>query len=188
MRVLLASLFTGAIILWGGCSGSDWATREYKDTKGESHTPAQLAGDSGTVFVFLSPECPLCINYAARLKNIHENWQSKGVEMIGISSGDYYTASELEGYKIKHELDFPILMDPDFEVADGLNAEVTPEVFLCNTDMETVYSGAIDNWAISLGRKRVRATEHYLEDALMAHANGKMPKTSETDPVGCFIE
>jgi hypothetical protein len=51
-----------------------------------------------------------------------------------------------------------------------------------------IYQGLLDNWAISLGKKRKHASEHYLADALEAIKNGNDPEVSFTKAVGCIIE
>ena len=48
------------------------------------------------------------------------------------------------------------------------------------------YSGLIDNWATSLGQKRLVITEKYLEQAIKDQLNGKQT-FKKTIPVGCLI-
>ncbi|WP_449436223.1 hypothetical protein [Pedobacter steynii] len=48
------------------------------------------------------------------------------------------------------------------------------------------YSGLIDNWASSLGQKRLVITEKYLEQAIKDLSDGKQT-FKKTIPVGCLI-
>ena len=102
--------------------------------------------------------------------------------------GDYYSRSKIKAYKIKYEIDMLFLLDPRYELTHELKAKVTPEVFVFNPSDDLVYNGAIDNWMVSLGKKRTKVTEHYLLNALSGLKNGQSISPSKTTPVGCFIE
>jgi hypothetical protein len=61
-------------------------------------------------------------------------------------------------------------------------------VFLVNSEGQTIYQGAIDNWAPELGQHRTVITEHYLLDSLNGFVRIGRVSVSTTKPVGCFIE
>ena len=81
-----------------------------------------------------------------------------------------------------------MLFDPDFKLAHYYGATTTPEAVFIDKNGKLLYKGAIDNWAISLGKKRLEATAHYLRDAVENHLSGNVIDPKETKPVGCFIE
>jgi len=143
---------------------------------------------SGTALIFLSPECPLCQNYTVTIDRIQKDFDEKDVAFYGVVSGDFYSQSDIKGFLIKYDLDLPIILDPEFKLANYYKAEITPEAFLIAENGESQYQGAIDNWAISLGQKRQTITERYLEDALNAHLTGGEINPKKTKAVGCFIE
>ncbi len=147
-----------------------------------------FANHSGTVLIFLSPECPLCQNYSVTIDRIQKDFDEKDVAFYGIVSGKYYSDSDIKGFLIKYDLDLPIVLDPELALANHYEAEITPEAFLIAENGESKYQGAIDNWAISLGQKRLTITERYLENAVNAHLTGVEINPKKTKAVGCFIE
>jgi len=141
-----------------------------------------------SVLLFLSPECPLCQNYAPTIQKIQNTFSDKHVSFYGIVSGEFYSREDILKYKLKYGLDLPILLDPEIKLADHFNASITPEVVVLTNNTDVIYTGAIDNWAISLGQKRLQASAHYLNDALSNYLNGKKIAPMKTKAVGCFIE
>jgi len=73
-------------------------------------------------------------------------------------------------------------------MADRFGAVVTPEVFLVDEKGTVLYSGAIDNWFVSLGRNRFAPSEHYLLDAFKEVISGKKVEVSNKPAIGCFLE
>jgi len=147
-----------------------------------------LANKRAIVLVFLSPECPLCKNYTVTLNELLKTYEDKNVALFGIIPGKNYSTSEIEKYNRKYKLKFKLLLDEKYEMSTMLNAKVTPEAFLLNNKGEIIYSGKIDNWAVSLKRKRQIITEHYLTNALSASLNGLPVELERTEPVGCIID
>jgi peroxiredoxin len=171
------------------CSGKDALKDTYDLSDGNAIDLGQTVQSSeSTVLIFLSPECPLCQNYTTTLEALMDKFRGDGVSFYGVLSGDYYTVSEMKGFLIKYDLDLPVILDPKFQLAKKWDATITPEVVLLDKNGENLYQGAIDNWAISLGQKRFKITERYLQDALIARKTGDVIDPKKTNPVGCFIE
>lgn len=141
-----------------------------------------------TVFIFLSPECPLCENYAATLKSLREDFSETEVRFVGIFSGRWYDRETIQRYLARYQPPVTTVLDPNYQFRDYFEAEVTPEVVVVNTRGGVEYQGKIDNWIVSLGQKRTVVNEHYLADALAALLAGDVPPVRETEAVGCFIE
>lgn len=138
--------------------------------------------------LFLSPECPLCQNYTLAIRGLEQEFSSNNIPFVGIISGNYYTKEEVRSYKAKYDLEMDMLFDPDFSLSQFYGATITPEAVLIDKKGDLQYRGAIDNWAISLGKKRLNITEHYLTDALNNFLSGNEIDPQETKAVGCFIE
>lgn len=156
--------------------------------RSEIRLDSALSKNAGIALFFLSPECPLCQNYSVTIDRIQGKFNDDGIAFYGIVSGEYYSESDIKGFLLRYKLDLPILLDPEFKLAEYYGATTTPEVVLIGEGGEGLYQGAIDNWAISLGQKRLTITEHYLEDALSAHLQGEEINPKKTKAVGCFIE
>jgi peroxiredoxin len=136
------------------------------------------------VFVFLSPECPLCKNYLPGLVKLHN--ANKSINFYGIIPGTSYSLKEINELKNEYGINFDLLTDREKRLSKYLGATTTPEVFLINKMGTITYSGLIDNWATSLGQKRLVITEKYLEQAIKDQLNGKQT-FKKTIPVGCLI-
>ncbi len=140
------------------------------------------------VMLFLTPECPLCQNYTVAMRKLEKEYSAKDIPFIGVISGNYYTKDEVRRYKLKYDMEMDILFDPDFKLSKYYGATVTPEAIFIDRKGDLKYRGAIDNWAISLAKKRLNTTEHYLSDALDDFLSGNKINPERTKPVGCFIE
>ena len=141
-----------------------------------------------TVVYFLSPECPLCINYTLAFREISNQFSNDSVVFCGVHSADWFSTEEVENYQLKYNLEFEMLLDSGNQLATVLGASVTPEVFVLNSQSEVLYSGKIDNWVNELGKKKLEVSEHYLKNALLAYQNGRAIEPSRTEPKGCLIE
>lgn len=160
----------------------------FEDTDGATQMVSNYLDENGLVMLFLSPECPLCQNYTVAIRSLQKEYAAKGIPFIGIVSGNFYTKEQVRRYQVKYNLEMDILFDPDFKLSEYYGATVTPEAAFLDKKGELKYRGAIDNWAISLGKKRLNTTEHYLSDALDNFLSGNKINPDETKPVGCFIE
>ncbi len=141
-----------------------------------------------TVIYFLSPECPLCINYTLVMRNLEQKFGSDSLRFYGIYSKEWFSANEVREYQLKYKLEFEMLLDEGNRLANALDASVTPEAFVFDQKGKKVYSGKIDNWVNDLGKKKLEVSENYLENALIAALNGEDIQPKRTEPIGCLIE
>jgi thiol-disulfide isomerase/thioredoxin len=146
------------------------------------------ASSSGAVrlFVFLSPECPLCQNYTRTLNALNRQYAGK-VEFYGIIPGKTYTPEAIAAFAEKYKISYPLLVDGSLRLSRYLQASVTPEAILLNQENQLLYKGAIDNWVKELGKQRIKATENYLQDAMELSLQHKAPAMKRTGAVGCLI-
>ena len=138
------------------------------------------------VYVFLSPECPLCQHYMPELKKLQSVYKNK-IRIKGIIPGRAYSRDTLIYFKNEYAINFSLFIDSVKELSGYLSASVTPEVMLFTKKGERIYQGAIDNWMKELGQKRIKPTEHYLEDAITAALNGRKITVNKTEAKGCLI-
>lgn len=177
------------LIFLSSCGDKSPIGEEFKMLeKGEVRLDSVLRNHAATALFFLSPECPLCQNYSVTIDRIQKDFSEKNIAFYGVVSGEYYSNSDIKGFLIKYKLDLPVILDPELSLANHYEASITPEAFLIGKNGETMYQGAIDNWAISLGQKRQRITEHYFDNALSAYLIGEAINPKKTEAVGCFIE
>jgi len=184
-------LFSAMMIaaFWMGCTDRNVLDVPFTSPDGQAVTlSGKLGENEGLVLIYLSPECPLCKNYTPVIKALQARFEARQIEFLGVVSGNYYSVDSVKEFLKEFSLDMEVIMDPDFEISKVYNAKVTPEVHLINKEGTLVYSGAIDNWAISLGKKRMEADQHFLAEAVDKFLAKKRVDPYETKAVGCLIE
>jgi thiol-disulfide isomerase/thioredoxin len=141
--------------------------------------------DQPVLFIFLSPECPLCQNYTRVLNQLYREYGNR-IAFYGIIPGKTYDAKTINGFAKKYSITYPLYIDRALKLSRYLRATATPEVILLNKN-ELVYKGAIDDWFADIGKQRARATKNFLRDALSRELNGKTVAFKRTKAVGCYI-
>ena len=139
------------------------------------------------LFVFLSPECPLCKNYTTVLNKITKDFPFDSLTIIGIISGKDYSAEEVNSFKKEFSVDFPLFIDPAKKLTNYLEATITPEVVLMNEKGKLIYRGAIDDWVTDLGKNKLRPEKEYLRLAVTQYINHQPISIKKTKPKGCYI-
>jgi thiol-disulfide isomerase/thioredoxin len=153
-----------------------------KDCYGKSY--ALKPAGKNIVYLFLSPECPLCRNYGPILAALQQKY--KDVQFYGVVSGKTFTSHDVAVYVKDYGINFPVLMDGNKHVADALKATVTPEALLVGSNGKEYYRGLIDDWVTGLGAKRAKASKLYLDQAIGNLLQGS-EMVSATTPIGCYI-
>lgn len=139
------------------------------------------------LFIFLSPECPLSQKYVFSLNRIYERYEQQ-VYFVGIFPGKDYKNKDYAAFKKKYNIQFNLINDPKMKLVSALKASKTPEVFLLDSTNSILYQGAIDDWAISLGKNKLKPTKNYLQDAISSSTTGSVVYPKFVEAVGCFIE
>lgn len=166
---------------------TNWFNLALSDLSDQQVALSQFK-NSTVVFIFLSPECPLCQNYSLRINELQLEFENETLHFIGVVAGKFYPKPEINEYLVKHRMRLTVLLDTDFELTRALQATITPEVFVSAPDGTIAYSGAIDNWAINLGQKRLETSEHFLRNALLSMRQKTPINPAKTKAIGCFIE
>ncbi|GAC1445920.1 MAG: hypothetical protein NVSMB56_00620 [Pyrinomonadaceae bacterium] len=156
---------------------------KLSDFNGKSHTFAALKGAKGTVVIFIATQCPVSNAYNERMAQLAHEFQSKGVNVVGINSNATETVEMVKAHAAEHSLTFPILKDKGNKVADTFGAEHTPEAYLFDANNKLVYHGRIDN-----NRNAAQVQSSDLRDAINAVLDGKPVAKSEIKAFGCSIK
>ncbi|HEU4573637.1 MAG TPA: hypothetical protein VFS36_01440 [Chitinophagaceae bacterium] len=138
------------------------------------------------VYVFLSPECPLCIHYVPVLKELQQRYAGK-IIIRGIVPGQAYTPDTLKQFCSEYQINFPLYIDSAKTLTNYLSARVTPEAMVFTMNQKRIYRGAIDDWMNELGQARIKAGKFYLQDAIISGCNRQPVAIRETVAKGCLI-
>lgn len=150
------------------------------------HTHLSTTSKKLLVIAFLSPECPLSKNYSGKLAAFKNKYGS-AVRFVAVIPGSFEDG-EVAAFKEKYLNNWQVLEDKALTLTHYVGGEVTPEVLVINGKSGAlIYKGAIDDWAVSLGKTRMHTTNFYLSDALHNFLNNKQVLISYSKPVGCLI-
>lgn len=156
------------------------------DLKKQKNAVINIDNKLLSLFVFLSPECPLCQNYTKTLNQLQEKFKQQ-VNLYGIIPGHAYTVKEVSDFKLKYKIGYRLFIDTKQKLTNYLQAAVTPQVVLINNKGSLIYTGAIDDWVQSLGKKRLQVSQHYAEDAIKQSLQPEIVKIKKTNAIGCKI-
>lgn len=142
--------------------------------------------------IFMCNHCPFVMHVADALASFAEEYQAKGLAVVGISSNDVRTHPDDSPEKMAAEAEsrgytFPYLYDESQEVALAYRAACTPDFFLFDADHKLAYRGQFDE-------TRPRSTPAQtptgkdLRTAADAMLAGKAPTTKQYPSSGCNIK
>ncbi|HLR33059.1 MAG TPA: redoxin family protein, partial [Fodinibius sp.] len=162
---------------------------EVTDVSGEVLTLAEVAGENGLLVNFSCNTCPWVEAWEDQYNPIAELAGEHGIGVIalnpntairdgGESMEDMQQRAESSNYEFYYAL------DEQAKLAEAFGATRTPDIFLFNSDMELVYTGAIDDDAKS---------EDNVQDPFLKNAIKNMIAGDEIDPkitkaLGCTIK
>ena len=145
---------------------------------------------SAMLVIFMCNHCPFVIHVAEELANLANEYQQKGVAVVGISSNDVENFPQDSPEQMVHEAEqrgytFPYLYDEDQQVARAYRAACTPDFFVFDAAQQLVYRGQMDNSRPDSG---IPVTGGDLRNALDAVlAQGPVPQDQKPS-IGCNIK
>ena len=149
-----------------------------------------LEGAPALLVIFMCNHCPFVVHVADALALLGQEYQAKGVAVVGINSNDVAThpadspeqmvaEAEARGYT------FPYLFDETQEVAKAYHAACTPDFFVFDKDQRLVYRGQMDESRPDSG---VPVTGKDLRAALDAVLAGQSAAEDQVPSMGCNIK
>ena len=138
------------------------------------------------VVVFLAPLCPICQDYTAFLNALNEAWADEPVELVGLFPGEEVTEDDIASFAERYHVTWEMALDVN-GMADSLGAAWTPEVFVLDADGAVHYRGRVNDFYYALGKHRAKPKTHDLRDAVAALLDGRAPRDSTTQAIGCPI-
>ncbi len=111
---------------------------------------ADFADKKGLLVVFMCNHCPFIKHLRKELAEFCNEYQGKGLGVVGISSNDVANYPDDSPEKMVEEAtdagyQFPYLYDESQEVAKAYKAACTPDFFLFEADMTLAYRGQFDD-------------------------------------------
>lgn len=112
---------------------------ELKDINNTYQSFEDLKGEKLTLIDFWATWCKPCMKAIPELKKIHKKYQSKGVEIIGISCDGPRSVSKVGPLSKSLGITYPVLMDIDAEIKTNLNLTAFPSLVFVNPKGEIVW-------------------------------------------------
>ena len=168
-----------------GIDGRNWTLKDFADAK-------------ILVVAFTCNHCPTAQYYQERIKQIVNDYKSKGVALVAIMPNDPKSVrldelgwtdlsdsfAEMKLRAKEIQFNFPYLYDGETEeVSRAYGPVATPHVFVFDANRKLHYVGAIDN-----SERIQHVTKNYLRDALDSLLVGKEPPVPQTKAIGCSIK
>jgi peroxiredoxin len=166
--------------------GQTVKTFTLKSTTGEAVGLGSASQAKVAVVLFMGTECPINNSYLPRLKELHQEYSSKGVHFLAVNSNSQDTPERVAAHAKKSEIPFPVLKDDGAAVADLFAAQRTPEAFVLDASRTIRYRGRIDD-QFGIGFKRAKPGRNDLKEALDEVLAGKAVSVPTTPVAGCVI-
>lgn len=171
-----------------GTKAPDFNLLNTVDEKHYSLT--NLKGDKGTVILFICNHCPFVIHVNAQLVQLANDYKSKGINCIAISSNDIENYPQdaphlMKKVAKKNQYPFPYLYDETQQVAKAYDAACTPDFYVFDADLKSVYHGQLDD-ARPGNEKPVTGKD--IRKALDLLLSKKLVMEQQKPSVGCGIK
>jgi peroxiredoxin len=153
------------------------------DVDGAERSLKSLAGEKGTVLLFIAVQCPVSNAYNERMEKLAADYKAKGINVVGINSNVAEDGAACKAHAAENKLTFTILKDPGNKIADKLGASVTPEAYFLDASNKLLYHGRIDN-----SRNAAQVETPDLRNAIDAVLSGKPVEKTEAKAFGCSIK
>jgi peroxiredoxin len=156
---------------------------------GKKYSLSSFPGEQALIVIFSCNHCPYVQAYESRIKQIQQDYNSKGVTVVAVNSNEdvNYPDDSFENMKKRaneQKFNFFYLRDEDQSVARAYDATHTPEIFLFDKNRKLAFHGKIDdNW-----QEPNKVQNPYLRNALDELLEGKEISMPETFTIGCTIK
>jgi peroxiredoxin len=157
---------------------------------GKNYSFDDLKGSKASVIMFICNHCPFVKHVNDGIVSLANDYLSKGVKFVGISSNDVVNYPDDSPEKMKEtatelKYPFPYLYDETQEVAKAFDAACTPDFYIFDKDGRLVYRGQLDDSRPSLD---IPVTGKDIREALDNILSGKAVSDFQRPSIGCNIK
>ncbi|HGX93153.1 MAG TPA: thioredoxin family protein [Candidatus Tenderia sp.] len=161
-----------------------------KSTDGSIVTLADFKDAKALLVIFMCNHCPYVVHLRSAFTEFANEYQAKGLAIVGINSNDVenYPADSFDKMveeKAAAGYPFPYLFDETQAVAKAYQAACTPDFFLFDAEQKLAYRG---QWDASRPRNDLPVTGKDMRTAVDAVLAGKAPQAEQIPSMGCNIK
>lgn len=172
-------------------TGSTAPTFSLPDTvSGTNISLTDLQGKKGTVVMFICNHCPFVIHINKELVRLANDFLEQGIGFVAISSNDVENYPQdapqfMKTHAEQNNYPFPYLYDDSQEVAKAYDAACTPDFYIFDANLASVYHGQLDD---SRPGNDKPLNGSNMREALNNLLEGKSPISNQKHSVGCGIK
>jgi peroxiredoxin len=160
------------------------------DTNGKTVSLADFKDKPALLVIFMCNHCPYVKHIRSGLVELANDYQPRGVGIVGINANDAVNYPGDSPAKMAEEVKsvgytFSYLYDESQAVAKAYRAACTPDIFLFDRGRRLVYRGQFD---ASRPGNGIPVTGNDLRAALDAVLAGKPTSTMQVASIGCNIK
>ena len=144
-----------------------------------------LADQPVCVFVFLSIECPISNQYIPEINRLATRFGTNA-QVIAVYPNADETTAQIVQHRADYKITIPEWRDSKHVLARFCGAHLTPEAVVVKGG-KILYRGRIDDRYVDLGKSRIEAHEHDLENAIRSVLSGAAKQLVSKSAVGCAI-
>jgi peroxiredoxin len=149
-----------------------------------------VAGEKGTVIVFICNHCPYVKAVIDRMVADARALMREGVGLAAICSNDATSYPEdsfarMGEFARRHDFPFPYLHDESQDAARAYGAVCTPDFFGFDRDLKLKYRGRLDEGRTTPPPPNARRE---LVEAMRAIAEGRPAPANQIPSIGCSIK
>ena len=151
---------------------------------------SKVRGTNATLVFFISNHCPYVIHIRDHFKAVYDDYHSRGVAFIAVSSNDIKSYPQdapefMRKLAKEKKWLFPYCYDETQEVAKSYRAACTPDFFLFDKDLKLYYRGQFDR---SRPKNGQAITGEDLKNAIDSLIEGKSSPQNQDPSMGCNIK
>ena len=156
----------------------------------ESKSLSELKGTNGTVIMFICNHCPFVIYINEQLVNLANDYIANGIGFIAISSndvGNYHQDGPQYMKRVAAKMNYPFsyLYDESQDVAKQYDAACTPDFYIFDENLKSVYHGQLDNSRPGNG---IEVSGNDIRNALDKLLNNEENLDIQKPSMGCGIK
>ncbi len=159
---------------------------ELKDITGKAWTNQMFASHRATAVLFLGTGCPVANLYLPELNELAARYPATDLQVIGVNANAGDSPEAIKKHAEDFQIKFPVLLDPEQKLADGLSAVRTPEAILVDQKGVIRYRGRIDD-RHGYTFRRDSSDRADLDEAIKEVLAGKEVSVAKTEPLGCLL-
>lgn len=134
-KSLLMIVVTATLLL---AADGEIADFRLKDLDNRTVAYSELKGERLTVIDFWATWCKPCTRSIPKLQALHEKYEERGVQFIGINVDGTRSLSKVKPMSKSFGITYPVLLDVNNEVMKQLRVTAMPSVLVIDRDDKVI--------------------------------------------------